>query len=349
MTMLDRMRRHKGWLKWSLALVVLTFVVFYIPGLPEHQHRRRAEPGARRRPGRADHRGHVHAALRDADERVPAGLRRTDERAAPAAARHRSPDPPAARGRGGDGRRGAAPGHHREQRRGARAHPQHAGVPGRRTLRRRTALPAGAAVQQPAVHHQRVRGEPAPGDHDREAADLGRRLDHGHRRRGRRTSTAAATRRSSSTSCRSPPTRSAGRSRSADADLAAHFDKNKESYRIGEKRRIKYALVDVDQVRASVTVPDADVEAFYKQNLAQYTTPAQARASHILFKTEGKDENAVQGPGRRGAEEGPRRRGLRRAREAVLRRRFEQGPRRRSRTTSARAAWCPSSKPPRSP
>ena len=31
MTMLDRMRRHKGWLKWSLALVVLTFVVFFIP------------------------------------------------------------------------------------------------------------------------------------------------------------------------------------------------------------------------------------------------------------------------------------------------------------------------------
>ena len=31
MTMLDRMRRHRGWLKWSLALVVLTFVVFYIP------------------------------------------------------------------------------------------------------------------------------------------------------------------------------------------------------------------------------------------------------------------------------------------------------------------------------
>ena len=46
-------------------------------------------------------------------------------------------------------------------------------------------------------------------------------------------------------------------------------------------------------MRGGVTVPDADVEAFYKQNLAQYTTPAQARASHILLKTEGKDENAV--------------------------------------------------------
>jgi hypothetical protein len=31
MTMLDRMRRHKNWLKWSLGLVVLAFVIFYIP------------------------------------------------------------------------------------------------------------------------------------------------------------------------------------------------------------------------------------------------------------------------------------------------------------------------------
>ena len=26
MTMLDRMRRHKNWLKWSLAIVVVAFV-----------------------------------------------------------------------------------------------------------------------------------------------------------------------------------------------------------------------------------------------------------------------------------------------------------------------------------
>ena len=33
MTMLDRMRRHKGWLKWSLGLVVLAFVFLYVPAL----------------------------------------------------------------------------------------------------------------------------------------------------------------------------------------------------------------------------------------------------------------------------------------------------------------------------
>src|SRR5918993_5210301 len=31
MTMLDRMRRHRGWLKWSLFIVVVSFVLLYIP------------------------------------------------------------------------------------------------------------------------------------------------------------------------------------------------------------------------------------------------------------------------------------------------------------------------------
>src|SRR6476659_5831690 len=31
MTMLDRMRRHRNWLKWSMGLVCLAFVIFYIP------------------------------------------------------------------------------------------------------------------------------------------------------------------------------------------------------------------------------------------------------------------------------------------------------------------------------
>src|SRR5918911_2438901 len=31
MTMLDTMRRHKNWLKWSLALVVLAFIALYFP------------------------------------------------------------------------------------------------------------------------------------------------------------------------------------------------------------------------------------------------------------------------------------------------------------------------------
>ena len=31
MTMLDRMRRRKNWLKWSLGIVVATFIALYFP------------------------------------------------------------------------------------------------------------------------------------------------------------------------------------------------------------------------------------------------------------------------------------------------------------------------------
>jgi peptidyl-prolyl cis-trans isomerase D len=80
----------------------------------------------------------------------------------------------------------------------------------------------------------------------------------------------------------------------SDADLNAYFEKSKEKYRVGEKRRIKYAIVNVDQVRNTIKVPDADIEAFYKQNLQQYQTPAQVRASHVLIKLEGRDEKQAQ-------------------------------------------------------
>src|SRR5688572_1297459 len=36
MTMLDRMRRHKNWLKWSLAIVVIAFVWLYIPSFMDN-------------------------------------------------------------------------------------------------------------------------------------------------------------------------------------------------------------------------------------------------------------------------------------------------------------------------
>jgi peptidyl-prolyl cis-trans isomerase D len=78
-----------------------------------------------------------------------------------------------------------------------------------------------------------------------------------------------------------------------DADLTAHFDAHKAEYRVGEQRAIKYLLLDRDQVRQKVTVPANDVQRYYNANIQQYQTPEQVRASHILLKTEGKDEAAV--------------------------------------------------------
>ena len=40
-------------------------------------------------------------------------------------------------------------------------------------------------------------------------------------------------------------------------------------------------------------MPSADIERAYNNNIDQYSTPEQVRASHILLKTEGKDDAAV--------------------------------------------------------
>ncbi|MDO8836311.1 MAG: SurA N-terminal domain-containing protein, partial [Vicinamibacterales bacterium] len=79
----------------------------------------------------------------------------------------------------------------------------------------------------------------------------------------------------------------------SDADIAAYFDAHKEKYRVGERRKIRYLLIDEDLLRGAVTVPAREVERYYNNNIELYTTPEQVRASHILFKTEEKDEAAV--------------------------------------------------------
>jgi peptidyl-prolyl cis-trans isomerase D len=78
-----------------------------------------------------------------------------------------------------------------------------------------------------------------------------------------------------------------------DADVNAHYEANKNSYRVGEQRSIRYILLDRDQARQKVIVPATDIQRYYNSNISQYQTPEQVRASHILLKTEGKDEAAV--------------------------------------------------------
>ena len=78
-----------------------------------------------------------------------------------------------------------------------------------------------------------------------------------------------------------------------DADIASHFDAHKAEYRIGEQRKIKYILLDREQARLKVSVPPSDVQRHYNDNIQQYQTPEQVKASHILLKTDGKDEATV--------------------------------------------------------
>ncbi|MSO46416.1 MAG: hypothetical protein EXQ59_06595 [Acidobacteria bacterium] len=78
-----------------------------------------------------------------------------------------------------------------------------------------------------------------------------------------------------------------------DPEVTAYFDAHKAEYRVGEQRKVRLLLLDLDQALAKVTVPAADAQRHYNDNIAQYQTPEQIRASHILLNTAGKDETAV--------------------------------------------------------
>src|SRR6185436_567358 len=79
----------------------------------------------------------------------------------------------------------------------------------------------------------------------------------------------------------------------SDAEIASHFEAHKNDFKIPEKRKIRYLLIDIEALRAKTIVPAADIEREYNNNSEQYTTPEQVRASHVLLKTEGKDDATV--------------------------------------------------------
>jgi len=292
MTMLDRMRRHKGWLKWSLALVVLTFVVFYIPDFlttntgaapSEVLAEVEGEPitvgaftrryNAQVNAYRSAYGGQINDQLikqLGIDRQILNQL--VDEEAMVAESRKQGITVSDVEIRErilalpGFQENGKFVGEQRYRQILQFQNPPMSTADFERSLRRalqieklRNALTGWMSVSDSEV-----------------AAEF--------RKRNEKVKLDVV-----------PVTAEAFKSQVAvsDAEIAAAFEKSKELYRVGEKRKIKYALLNVDQVRQTITVPETEVAAFYQQNLSQYQSPAQVRASHILFKTEGKDENAV--------------------------------------------------------
>lgn len=78
-----------------------------------------------------------------------------------------------------------------------------------------------------------------------------------------------------------------------DADVAAYFESRKDQYRVGEQRKARILLLDRAEAQKRVLIPLTEAQRFYNNNIAQYQTPEQIRASHILLNLAGKDEAAV--------------------------------------------------------
>ena len=77
-------------------------------------------------------------------------------------------------------------------------------------------------------------------------------------------------------------------------DVAALYQQNATDYTVPEKRKLRFVLIDVPALREAFAPSDVDVQSYYDFNLDRYTDPTVLRASHILLRTEGKDPAEVQ-------------------------------------------------------
>ncbi len=89
------------------------------------------------------------------------------------------------------------------------------------------------------------------------------------------------------------PTEIAATIQPTDAQLAAFFNQNLSKYQIPEKRAAQYALLDISALRSQTQVSDQALQDYYNQHLADYKVPNTVHVEHILFKTMGKTDAEV--------------------------------------------------------
>ncbi len=293
MTMLDRMRLHRNWLKWSLGLVCVAFVIAYIPdfvrGTGTNAASRDTVATVQGEPIRADEFRRTYQAQLQAYRQAYGGnmseqllkqlgvdqqilQQMVDERASIAEAE----------------RLGITVSDREVAKRIA-------GIPVFQEKglfvgedRYRQFLASQRPPLTPAEFEASVRRSLLA---DKLRASLTQwmsigdaELEREYRRRNEKIKLAVAT--VTTESLRSSVTVS-------DAEIASYFDAHTADFKVPEKRKVRYVLVDLDALRAKITVPTSDIERAYNDSIEQYSTPEQVRASHILLKSEGKDDAAV--------------------------------------------------------
>ena len=290
MTMLDRMRRHKGWLKWSLALVIFAFVFLYVPGLMD-------QTGGVGLPGDVIARvGDQEISLADFQQiytrqlqayRLESGGEISEE---------------VLRSLGIDRQilQQMIDGH------AALAEAQRLGleVSNAEVRERILTLPAfqvdgrfiGEASYRQLLQQQRPPLSPRQFEEEIRSEILVNRLQEAvtgwvrvsdaeiadeHRRRNERVRVDVVAFRAADFRDEVEAT---------DDDVSLLFAEESATYEIPEKRRLRFLLVDQTAIFDSFVLTDDEVRQYYDANLSQYQTPGQVRASHILLRVDGDDE-----------------------------------------------------------
>ena len=70
----------------------------------------------------------------------------------------------------------------------------------------------------------------------------------------------------------------------SDDEVKSRFEANKDRFRLPERRVLSYLLVDPVELRAKVLPTGSEVESYYRSHADEFTTPPQVCGRHILVK-----------------------------------------------------------------
>ncbi|MFM1908497.1 MAG: hypothetical protein RLZZ591_2174 [Pseudomonadota bacterium] len=69
----------------------------------------------------------------------------------------------------------------------------------------------------------------------------------------------------------------------SDADLEAYYKANVAQFQAQEQADVEYVTLDLDAVKKSIVLSEADLKTYYEQNAARLSGTEERRASHILI------------------------------------------------------------------
>ena len=75
----------------------------------------------------------------------------------------------------------------------------------------------------------------------------------------------------------------ASRVNPTDAEVEAFYKTNETLFQAPEQANIEYVVLDLESVKKSITINEADLKSYYEQNVARLSGNEERRASHILI------------------------------------------------------------------
>ena len=79
-----------------------------------------------------------------------------------------------------------------------------------------------------------------------------------------------------------------------EAEIHSAYEKNKAKYQVPERRVVRYAVVDVNQIRQTLQISDDLLKQQYMASIQQYQVPNRVHVEHILLMTVGKTDAEVE-------------------------------------------------------